>query len=154
MMQPNIDAQVVETLTKISSTIDGGGRDALPLVTEFNRIADTDLTFEDFQGICGSEDHETFVRRLLITNSTMADPTLDRDKLVEIFEKVLANVCDEDFLAYAFASIEKTFGVSDVSELVFWPGSFFGDGNDQRELKPTEMADAILDRRENQNKLR
>lgn len=147
MTQPELDEQLVQHLAQIADRLDGGDENVdLPLLEEFNRVAGTEIPFSEFQGICGGEDHITYVRRVLAERATNADPRLDRDGLIEMFTKALADPCDDAYLKYVFATIEKTFGDSQVSDLVFWPGEYFGDANNQRELKPDEMADAVLDR--------
>ncbi|WP_040768754.1 hypothetical protein [Novipirellula maiorica] len=147
MTQPELDEQLVQHLAKIADRLDGGDENVdLPLLEEFNRLAGTEIPFAEFQGIYGGEDHITYVRRVLTERATNADPSLDRDRLIEMFTKVLADPCDDAYLEYVFATVEKTFGDSQVSDLVFWPGVYFGDADNQRELKPDEMADAVLGR--------
>ncbi len=53
-----------------------------------------------------------------------------------MFAKVLADPCDDAYLQYVFTTIRKTFGDAQVSDSVFWPGEYFGDGNNQREATP------------------
>jgi hypothetical protein len=59
---------------------------------------------------------------------------------------VLADPCDDAYLQYVFTTIRKTLGDAQVLDLVFWPGEYFGDGNNQRKLTPELMADAVLER--------
>ena len=153
MTQPELDEQLVRYLAKIADRLDGGDEDVdMPLLEEFNRLAGTDIPFSEFQGIYGGEDHISYVRRVLTQRATCADPSLDRSRLIEMFSKVLADPCDDAYLTYVFATIERTFGDSQVSDLVFWPGEYFGDADNQRELTPDEMADAVLDRYAERNR--
>lgn len=69
-----------------------------------------------------------------------------------MFAKVLADPCDDAYLQHVFTTVEKTFGDSQVSDLVFWPGVYFGGGNNQRELTPDVMADAVLSRFSKRNR--
>jgi hypothetical protein len=63
----------------------------------------------------------------------------------------IPNPCDFPVIACVpnaciFTAIKQTPGDAQVSDLAFWPGDYFGDGNDQRELTPELMADAVLER--------
>ena len=43
-----------------------------------------------------------------------------------------------------FSLIQKTWPGSNPSDLIFWPGEYFGDGDDSRELTAEEVADEII----------
>ncbi|MAE62403.1 MAG: hypothetical protein CMJ49_13735 [Planctomycetaceae bacterium] len=147
MVQPEFDEGLVQRLADIADHLDGGDEVAdAPLLEEFNKLAGADVPFSEFQGLYGAEDHVDYVRRLLTRTATDASPDLGREGLVEMFARVLADPGDDAYLEYVFTTVEKTFGDDQVSDLVFWPGEYFGDGNDQRELTPETMADAVLAR--------
>lgn len=147
MPQPKLDDDLVQHLAQIAARLDGGDEVAdAALLDEFIRSAGTNIPFYEFQGIYGAEDHVDYVRRVLTDRTTEASPDLDREGLIAMFAKVLADPCDDTYLQYVFATIEKTFGDSQISDLVFWPGEYFGDGDNQRELTPELMADAVLER--------
>lgn len=147
MSQPKIDADLVQRLATIAARLDGGDKRAdAPLLDEFNRLAGTDIPFSEFQGISGAEEHIDYVRRMLIDRATDASPDLGREDLMAMFAKVLANPRDDEYLQYVFTTIKQTYGDPQVSDLVFWPGAYFGDGNNLRELTPELMANAVLQR--------
>ncbi len=147
MPPPELDETLVQRLAQLASRLDGGDESVdSPLLDEFNTLAGTEIPFAEFQGIYGAEEHIEYVRRILTAKATKADPELTRSGLIEMLAKVLADPCNNAYLEYVFTTVEKTFGDSEVSDLVFWPGSYFGDGDDQRELTAEEMADAVLDR--------
>ena len=147
MPQPKLDKDLVQRLATLAERLDGGDEVAdASLLDEFNQLAGTDIPFSEFQGIYGAEEHIEYVRRVLTDRATEATPDLSREGLIEMFAKVLADPCDDAYLQYVFTTIRKTFGDVQVSDLVFWPGEYFGDGNNQRELTPELMADAVLKR--------
>lgn len=149
---PSLDESLVQRLTSLASKIDGCHESvANELVQEFNSLACTEVTYDEFQGIYGGEEHEDFVRRVLIRQLATAVPTLDRDQLTEMFTRVNEDTSDEVYLEFVFSTIEKTFGDSQVSDLVFWPEQYFADGDDSRELEPEQMADAVLERYNQRN---
>lgn len=147
MSQPKLDEDLVQRLATMAARLDGGDEvsDA-SLLDAFNRLAGTDIPFSAFQGIYGAEEHIDNVRRVLTDRAKETSTDLGREGLIEMFAKVLADTCDDAYLQFVFTTIEKTFGDTQVSDLVFWPGEYFGDGNDQRELTPELMADAVLER--------
>lgn len=147
MTQPTLDETLVRRLSEIAAMLDGG--DALadrPLLDEFNRLAETNIPFSEFQGVSGGQEHIDYARRVLTAAQTPAVDTLSRDELVEMFTRILDDPSDSAYLAYVFTTIEKTFADSQVSDLVFWPGIYFGDGDNARERSPKEMADAVIAR--------
>ena len=147
MQQPELDEDLVQRLATIAARLDGGDEisDA-SLLDEFNQLAGTDIPFLEFQGIYGAEEHIDCVRRVLTDRATEASPDLRREGLIEMFAKVLDDPCDDPYLQYVFTTIKKTFGDMQISDLVFWPGEYFGDGNNQRQLTAELMADAVLER--------
>jgi len=147
MPQPKLDEDLVQCLAKMAERLDGGNEvtDA-PLLDEFNRLACTEISFSELQGIYGEEDHIDYVRRVLTDLATEVSPNLSREELIQMFEKVIADPCDDAYLQYVFTTIRKTLGDTQISDLVFWPGEYFGDSNNQRELTTELMADAVLER--------
>ncbi len=149
---PSLDESLVQRLAELASEIDGGHESiANELVQEFNSLAGTEVTYDEFQGIYGGEEHEDYVRRVLIRQLATAVPTLDRDQLTEMFTRITENPSDEAYLEFVFSTIEKTFGDAQVSDLVFWPEQYFADGDESREMTPVQMADAVLERYNQRN---
>ena len=147
MKQPEIDESLVQRLAAIAARLDGGDENTdAAMVEEFNQLAGTNIPFSEFQGISGGEEHECYVRRVLTDVATGPAPGLDRDGLAEMFAKVLADPCDDAYLQYVFSTIKKTFGDEQISDLVFWPGEYFGDGNNGRVMTPEFMADTVFQR--------
>jgi hypothetical protein len=121
MPQPKLDENLVQRLAKIAERLDGGDEVAdAALLDEFNRSAGTNILFSEFQGIYGAEDHVDYVRRVLTDSATGASPDLNRDELIEMFAKVLADSCDGAYLQYVFTAIKETFCDTQVSDLGFF----------------------------------
>ncbi|QDU11059.1 hypothetical protein [Gimesia aquarii] len=144
---PHLDEALVQRLAELANELDGADEhDAKPLLEEFNELAGTSIPFAEFQGIYGAEDHIDYVRRVLTDKLTNADSSLTRDDLTEMFKRVCENPTDDAYLQFMFSTIKKTFGDHQISDLVFWPGEYFGDGDNSREQTPEEMAEAVLER--------
>jgi hypothetical protein len=66
LMPPALDEAKVARLAKLAATIDGARPGQWEdLLEEFNREAGTSLEYDDFQGIYGGMDHDTWVRAVL-----------------------------------------------------------------------------------------
>ena len=145
MPPPELDEDLAQHLTRIAARLDGGDETAdAALLDEFNQLAGTKIAFSEFQGISGAEQHIQYVRRVLIDQATQAQPGLSREELTKMFARATADPCDDAYLQYVCTTIRKTFGDTQFWELVFWPGEYFGDGDNDRELTPELMADAVL----------
>ena len=149
---PELDESLVQRLAELADEIDGCPESmADEMVAEFNSLAGTNIPYLEFQGISGGEDHEDYVRRVLINQQITSDPTIGRTELTEMFRRILADPCDRKYLDFVLATIEKTFGDDQVSDLIFWPGEYLGLGDVRLDLTPKQMADAVLERYQRNN---
>lgn len=145
---PKLDEALVARLAELAGKIDGAQpgewNDDLD---EFHRLSGTDIPFEHFQGIYGGEEHEDWVRRVLLSQGTSTIPDLTRADLIAVFEKISSGQCSGAELDFALAQLQHNLGDPQISDLIFWPGEYFGDGDNTRELTPEEMAEAALARK-------
>ena len=155
---PPLDDDLVARLADLAATLDGSPPPPteewlrhvrIPELDEFNRLAGLSLRWEDFQGVYGAEEHEVWVRRALILDRTPARPELTREELVTLFQRAVGPdgaVADEDALTFLDATVERSWGVSGVTDLIFWPNEWFGDDDLHRSLTPEQVADAVWER--------
>lgn len=124
LQPPKLDEDLVSRLTDLAAKIDGArlgeGDD---WVAEFNRLAQTDIPFEHFQGIYGGEDHIDWVRRVL--NSRVITPVRDvsRDELIEIVRRAMPQNRHPDAEAY-MAIFDANVPRSKASNLIFYPPDY------------------------------
>jgi hypothetical protein len=140
-------ARLAELAAKIDDAQPGEWEDDLE---EFHRLSGTDVPFEHFQGIYGGEEHEDWVRRLLMSQRTSTIPDLTRADLIAVFDKIRSRYsgqCSPAELDFVLAQLEHNLGDPQISDLIFWPGEYFGDGDNTREMTPEEMAEAALARK-------
>lgn len=114
---------------------------------EFHRLSGTDIPFEHFRGIYGGEDHEDWIRRVLLSQRTSVIPDVTRADLIAVFGRICSGQCCGAELDFALAQLEHNLGDPQISDLIFWPGEYFGDGDNARQLTPEEMAEAALARK-------
>lgn len=145
---PEVEEELVTRLGTLAGEIDGARpgewEDALE---EFNRLSPSPLTFDDFQGIYGAEEHEDYVRRLLVTHQVPIVSNLAREDIVSVFERILNSQCPDHERSFLIEALKLNLGDSQISDLIYWPGIYFGDDNNARNQTPAEMADAALARK-------
>jgi hypothetical protein len=141
LMPPTLDESLVARLAELASAIDGATsgmwEDDL---TEFNRLAGTTISFEEFQGICGGEEHVDYVRRVLYRQRLAPDPTLSQEEMAEIVSRVIAGGDHRDFYLELFTvNCSHPAG----SDLIYWPDQVPALPQD-REPTAKEIAELAL----------
>jgi hypothetical protein len=149
-MPTALDEALVERLARLAADIDGAApgqwEDDLD---EFNRTAQTDLTFADFQGIYGGQDHATWVRKVLAEPFRKRLPSIARAELLELIRRVAQADGEEHEIEFWLGLLEVNIPDPRISDLIFWPGEYFGDGDNSRALSPEqilEISQASADR--------
>ena len=120
LMPPTLDAAKVACLAKLAARLDGARpgqwEDDL---AEFNRLAETAIPIEEFQGIYGAEDHEDWVRRVLYRQS-LAPSDVSREEMIEIVSRAMPQNGNPDrdfYLELFLVNCKHPSG----SDLIFWP---------------------------------
>jgi hypothetical protein len=109
---------------------------------EFNQLAGTPLDFAMFQGIYGGEEHETWVRRLLICEAVKPEANVTRDELAEIVRRAMPQNGNPDYDAY-MAIFDANVPRPRASALIYDPPDYdaatntWGGGRPMGEYNPT-----------------
>ena len=91
----------------------------------------------------GSVKPETFAKRQLIDwNQLPAD--LTEAEMLEMIDRICQVDGDEFQMEYWLACLRTSTGDQKISDLIFWPGSYFGDGNDTRMMSSSEILTTAL----------
>jgi hypothetical protein len=142
LMPPALDEAKVARLAKLAAVIDGANpgqwEDAL---AEFNREADTAFGFADFQGSAGGQDQATWARKILAIPFQKRLPDISRAELLEMICRVASAEGEEHEIDFWLGLLEIHIPAPRISDLIFWPGGYFGDGNNDRELTPEQVLD-------------
>ena len=112
---------------------------------EFNRLAGTAIPFEDFQGICGAEEHDTWVRRVLYRKSLVPAAALSREEMIEIVLRALPQGGNPDYDFYLQLFLVNCKHPSG-SDLIFW-SNLVPELPQDREPTAEEIADLAIGRR-------
>jgi hypothetical protein len=143
LMPPHLDTAKVQRLARLAAEIDG----AYPglwedKLAEFNRVAGTNFSFVDLQGIYEAEEHERWVRRVLIQRSVKPAANVTREELLEILRRAMPENGDPDFEAY-MAIFDANVPLKAASNLIFYPLDYdaatntWGGGRKIGEYDPT-----------------
>ena len=124
-MPPVLDEALVARLAKLAALIDGANpgqwEDDL---FEFNRLAGTNIPFEEFQAIYGAEEHESYVRRLLYHKLVKPAPGATRAELAEVVRRAMSqNEFFDQHEAYG-AVFEANVPLERASGLISYPRDY------------------------------
>jgi hypothetical protein len=101
------------------------------------------LTTRDLSGAFGSCNAETWAKDLLVDESQI--PTdLSYEEMLELVGKIYTADGDEFQTVYWVRCLRVNTGDERVSDLIFWPGEYFGDGDNQRQMSPAEILDTAI----------
>ncbi len=147
LMPPALDETKVARLAKHAAQIDGASpgqwEDEL---AAFNAEAGTRFAFSDFQGIYGGQDHDTWVRKVLTEPYRRRLPDITRSELVELARRLMEAEGSEHDIDFWLDMLALNIPDPRVSDLIFWPGEYLGDGDNSRELSAEQVVDIALSR--------
>jgi hypothetical protein len=147
LMPPALSKERVTRLAKLAARIDGAApgqwEEAL---AEFNREACTTFEFRDFQGIYGGQDHDTWVRSVLAESHQKVVPDITKTELVELARRVMEVDGKENEIDYWLELLAANIPDPRISDLIFWPGEYFADGDNSREFTPEQVIDTAVRR--------
>jgi hypothetical protein len=140
LLPPALDETRVAHLAQLANLIDGArpGEWEESLV-EFNRKAGTSLEWLAFQGVYGGDGAEEFVKNILVQVAVKPIPDIKRDEYLEIISRLLRGEGAEHDKYFWLKLLEVNLGDSRISDLLYWPGEYFGDGNNARELSAEQI---------------
>ena len=142
LLPPVLDEALVNQLAELAEKIDGarvGEWD--DWLSEFNRLAGTEIPFEHFQGIYGGEYHIDWVQRLLFEKLIAPVQNVTREELIEVTRRAMPQNGFPEFEAYERILDVNTEG--NGSRLIFEPPDLdpatntWGDGRPLCEYDPT-----------------
>ena len=144
LMPPALDEVLVARLAKLADRLDGARPSQCDdELAKFNRVAGTDLPLAEFQGICGGEDPENWVRRVLYHQGIKPAPGITPAELVEVVRRAMPqNEFFDQHEAY-MAIFDANVPLQGASNLIFYPPDYdpatntWGGGRPMGEYAPT-----------------
>ncbi len=142
----SLDAAKIERLTWLADNLDGEQRPAQieAWLGEFNALAATALTWPDFQEIYGYQNHDEWVKSLLLRQRVRALPDISRAELCEIVRRIMANPGGESETDFYLALLQANVPYRGVSDLIFWPNLYIGDNDVSRAPTPDQIVEIAL----------
>ena len=123
-MPPVLEEAKVRHLARLAARLDGASPGQWEEdLEEFNRVAGTSLPLKDFQGIYGGEDHEDWVRQLLIGRAVRPVADVTRTELAEVVRRAMPTSGHADFEAY-MAVFDANVPLPGASNLIFYPSDY------------------------------
>ena len=91
----------------------------------------------------GSVKPEIFARRQLVAWDRL--PTdITHQEMLEMIERISTAKGDQLQIQYWLVCLAASTGDDKISDLLFWPGSYFGDANDATSMSPVEILATAL----------
>jgi hypothetical protein len=114
------------------------GGDYAPQLQEFARILGKSVPQFDVDAAFGSISPESFAEGLLMDRSRMPKD-LSESEMLELIERICKADGTESQISYWLNCLEVNAGDDRISDLIFWPGEYFGGDDNGRELTPHEI---------------
>lgn len=142
----SLDANLVERLTWLADNLDGEQNPPQieAWLNEFNASANADLAWIDFQEIYGHQNHEEWVKTVLLRQRVVALPDISREELCELVRRIQENPGGESEITFYLEMLEVNVPYNGVSDLIYWPNVHFGDDDISRELTPCQIIEIAL----------
>jgi hypothetical protein len=145
-MPPPLDEGKVKHLVELAECIIGlihSGKDADSLIRRFNKEAGRSFSKREIARHLTNTDEETFVRETLTPPPTKL-PDITYEELLELVTRVCQATGSGSEHEYWLTLLEVNLGNPQLSDLIYWPGEYFGDGDNSREMSPKEILDIAL----------
>lgn len=119
------------------------GRDYAARLRELGAVVGRSVAVEEAHGAFGSVAPEAFAEQLLAAGATV--PTdLSEAEMLELLDRVRRAEGTEAQLDHWLACLRANTGDERLPDLIFWPGEYFGDGDDSRELTSQDILRTAL----------
>jgi len=98
----------------------------------------------EVQSAIDSISPETFARNVLIDWNGISE-NINNEELLEMIDRICNCDGDEFQMDYWIECVRVNTRDENVSDLIFWPGTYFGDGDDSRSMSPSEILATALE---------
>ena len=130
-------APAMELAERIYATHEAG-RPYDDLLSRLSKVVGKALTHFDVCSAFGSVSSETFARGLLVTSESV--PTdLSEAEMLELIQRLLTGRHKEFQSSFWIKCLEKNTGNARLSDIIYWPGEYFGDGNNRRVMSAEDV---------------
>ena len=92
----------------------------------------------------GSVEPRSFAHDLLVSSIVIPDD-LSRQEMLELLQLILAPKRNELRTSFWLSCLRINTGNARISDIIFWPGVYFKDGNNSRELGAEEILKVAME---------
>jgi len=131
------------TLTYTIEDLVEDGVDAAQAIDRFEALTGSRPEPVDFCSYSGAMSAEEFVRTAC--QKAVRVPDITDEELLELIRRVLAAEGQEHEIDFWLSMLRLNIPAPGISDLLFWPGEYFGDGDNSRQLSPQDILDAARD---------
>jgi hypothetical protein len=142
---PVNDELIAQTtrLTEHIYALHESGRPYDPLLAELTALVGSVVTPFDVDSAFGSVSPRSFAHDLHVRSLAIPDD-LDRSEMLDLLNRVLNPKRGELRVPYWLACLARSTGDKKISDLIYWPGEYFQDGDNNRELSAEEILETAL----------
>lgn len=108
------------------------------LLSEFGKLIGKPVTPFEVCSAFGSVNPQAFAHDLLLHSAEIPDDLSDSEML-DLIQHLLQPKRGELRSSFWLACLKQNTGDPRISDLIFWPGEYFGDGDNKRELSAEEI---------------
>ena len=119
------------------------GHDYSSELTQLSILAGQSISKFSVESAFGSISPEGFAREL-ICDLTAIPTNLTPDEMLELIKHIITADGDTFQMWYWLQCLQVNTGDNKFSDLIYWPGEYFKDGNNAREMSPQEILDTAL----------
>jgi hypothetical protein len=127
----------IATARELYALHEAGG-DCSKRLPELSEIVGHPVSVPDLHSAFGSVSPEDFAEDLLRRRSAIPTDLSDAEML-ELIERVCNGDGTDSQICHWLNCLEVNTGDERLSDLIFWPGIYFGDDDNGRELTPEEI---------------
>ena len=146
LVDPITDSARLQTALELAKNVYRtleAGKDYRSHLAQLSSLTGRTITPFEVVSAVGSVSPETFVRGFLLDSSPI--PTdLSDDELLELIERVVAANGSEFQIGYWVNCLRINTGDLRISDLIYWPGQYFEDGDNSRKMSTHEILDIAL----------
>jgi len=114
-----------------------------PLLVELSAVVGSVVTLFDVCSAFGSVSPRSFAHDLHARSLAIPDD-LDRSEMLDLLRQLLNPKRGELRTSFWLACLARSTGDKNISNLIYWPGEYFQDGDNSRELTAEEILDTAL----------
>ena len=146
LVEPISDKRKLQSVASLVTEIyrqHEAGVDYSETLRTLGRLTGRIVSSFEIDSAFGSVDANTFACDLLLDRSSIPSD-LTREEMLELVEAICNARGNLLYSSFWIACLKVNTGDDRISDLIYWPGEYFGDGDNARKLSSQEILDTAL----------